>query len=322
LSLGIDILLLIFGLILVSKGGDYFVDSSVEISRALGVPRLVIGGTIVSLATTTPELTVSAMASWMEDSGIALGNAVGSAVANIGLIVGVVACLTPVHVDPVAFKRRSYWMSASAVLVIAFTWRLRLAPVLGAVLLAISVAYLFLDYWNIRRRKGNRAAEAISTPPADRDLRKSVFLFILGIAMVILGSRILVLSGLSLATALGIPSVIIGLSIVAVGTSLPELVTGITAARKGVPDLSIGNIVGANVLNLALIVGLSSSIHTLTLTRFTQWYSFPWLIVFICAMIWMFRAGGSVGRREGLTLLSLYAVYLMGLVVVPMVVKI
>jgi cation:H+ antiporter len=322
LSLGIDILLLIFGLILVTKGGDFFVDSSVEIARALGIARIVIGGTVVSLATTTPELTVSAMASWMEDSGIALGNAVGSAIANIGLIVGVVACLTPVVVDAVDFKRRSYWMSASAVLVVAFTWNLQLGPGLGAVLLAISVAYLFLDYWNIRRRKSNRAGEAILAPPAHRDLKKSVFLFIVGTVMVILGSRFLVLSGVSLATALGIPSVIIGLSIVAVGTSLPELVTGITAARKGVPDLSIGNIVGANVLNLALIVGLSSSIHPLTLTRFTQWYSFPWLVVFICAMIWMFRPGSSVGRKEGLTLLSLYVLYLMGLVVIPMVVKI
>jgi cation:H+ antiporter len=152
LTLGIDILLLIFGLILVSKGGDCFVDSSVEIARALEIPRIVIGGTIVSLATTAPELTVSAMASWMGDSGIALGNAVGSAIANIGLIVGFVACLIPVQVDAVDFKRRSYWMSASAVLVIAFTWKLRLSPILGAVLLLASVTYLLLDYWNIRRR--------------------------------------------------------------------------------------------------------------------------------------------------------------------------
>jgi cation:H+ antiporter len=140
--------------------------------------------------------------------------------------------------------------------------------------------------------------------------------------MVILGSRLLVTSGVSIATALGIPSVIIGLSIVAIGTSLPELVTGLTAARKGVPDLSIGNIVGANVLNLALVIGLSSLIHPLTLTRFTQLYSFPWLIIFICSMIWMFRPGSLVGRREGIILLSLYVAYIAGLVIIPMVVKI
>ncbi len=322
LSLGIDILLLTFGLILVSKGGDLFVDSSIEIARALEIPRIVIGGTIVSLATTTPELTVSAMASWMGDSGIALGNAVGSAIANIGLIVGFVACLTPVRVDAVDFKRRSYWMSVSAVLVIAFTWKLRLLPLFGFILLSIAVVYLFLDYWNIRQRKRNRSREATQNSQTPKNLRKSAILFLVGIAMVILGSRFLVSSGVSIATAMGIPSVIIGLSIIAIGTSLPELVTGLTAARKGVPDLAIGNIVGANVLNLALIIGMSSLIHPLTLTRFTQWYSFPWLIIFICAMIWMFRSGRLVGRREGLILLLLYVGYLVGLVVIPMFVKI
>ena len=140
--------------------------------------------------------------------------------------------------------------------------------------------------------------------------------------MVIIGSRILVISGISIATAIGIPSVIIGLSIVAVGTSLPELVSGISASRKGVPDLSIGNIVGANVLHLALIIGLSSLIHPLTLSRFTQLYSLSWLVVFIAAMIFMFRSGHVVSRKEGFVLLGLYIGYIAGLIVVPMVVEI
>jgi cation:H+ antiporter len=322
MSLGIDILLLILGLILVCKGGDYFVDSSVDIARALNIPRIVIGGTIVSIATTTPELTVSAMASWMGDSGIAIGNAVGSAIANIGLIVGCVACITPVSVDSEDFRRRSYWMTASMILVILFTWTRQMAPLFGAVLLMISIAYLFVDYWNIRRRKTALFDAATQAPEPPQDYKRSIVLFIVGIVMVILGSRMLVTSGISVATALGIPSVIIGLSIVAVGTSLPELVTGITAARKGVPDLSIGNIVGANVLNLALIVGISGLIHPLTLTHFTQLYSFPWLIVFVCAMIWMFRAEKLVGKRGGLVLLILYGLYLIGLVVIPMVIAI
>ncbi len=322
MSLAIDILVLFVGLALVCKGGDYFVDSSVEIARALGISRIVIGGTIVSIATTTPELTVSAMASWMGDSGIALGNAVGSAIANIGLIVGCVACITTVSVDPDDFRRRSYWMIASMVLVIIFTWTRRLSPIFGAVLLLISLAYLCVDYWNIRQRKTNQIEVTVEAPETPHDLTKSIFLFLVGITMVILGSRMLVTSGVSIATALGIPSVIIGLSIVAVGTSLPELVTGITAARKGVPDLSIGNIVGANVLNLALIVGVSGMIHPLTLTRFTQLYSFPWLIIFVGAMIWMFRAENLVGKKGGVALLVLYGVYILGLVMIPILIEI
>jgi len=322
MSLGIDILLLLFGLILLCKGGDYFVDSSVEIAGGLGVPRIVIGATIVSIATTTPELTVSVMASFMGDSGIALGNAVGSAIANIGLVVGLVACLTKVQVNSEDFMRRSYWLSASAILVILFTWNLRLPPLYGAILFILSLAYLFMDYWQIRQRKKEKNNEGTQTPEEAVNLKQSIVWFLIGIFMVIIGSRILVISGISIATAIGIPSVIIGLSIVAVGTSLPELVTGISAARKGVPDLSIGNIVGANVLNLALIIGLSSLIHPLTLSRFTQLYSFSWLVVFIAAMIFMFRSGHVVSRKEGFVLLGLYIGYIAGLIIVPMVVEI
>ncbi|MDH3443633.1 MAG: calcium/sodium antiporter [Deltaproteobacteria bacterium] len=317
-----DIVLLVIGLLLVCKGGDYFVDSSVDIARALGIPRIVIGGTIVSIATTTPELTVSAMASWMGDSGIAIGNAVGSAIANIGLIVGCVACITPVSVDEGDFRRRSYWMIVSAILVVVFSWTRYLNPLLGAVLLLISAAYLFVDYWNIRQRKLNRTEGETQDPETERVSTKSIVMFAIGIAMVIFGSRLLVTSGVSLATALGIPSVIIGLSIVAVGTSLPELVTGVTAARKGVPDLSIGNIVGANVLNLALIIGASSLIHPLSLSYFTQWYSFPWLFIFVTAMVLMFRGGNLVGKKGGVALLILYALYILGLVVIPSVMDI
>lgn len=318
----VHVLLLILGLGLVSKGGDLFVESSVEMAHILRVPHIVIGATIVSLATTVPELTVSVMASMVGNSGIALGNAVGSAIANIGLVIGLVACMTKIDVDLEDFQRRAWWMVGSAILVIFFTWRLRLGPVFGMILLLVSIAYLFVDYWIARQRKTEITKEDSQEPKKVGSLKKSVFLFLIGLALVIFGSRILVQSGIALATAMGVPSVIIGLSIIAVGTSLPELVTGIAAARKGVPDLSVGNIVGANVLNLALIVGLSSWIHPLTLTRFTQLYSFPWLVIFIFAMIWVFRSQGKVRRREGLILLSLYLAYILGLMVLPMVLDI
>ena len=131
------------------------------------------------------------------------------------------------------------------------------------------------------------------------------------------GSRFLVDSGQSLAAALGVPSVIIGLSVVAIGTSLPELVTGVSAARKGVPDLSLGNIIGANVLNLYLIVGLSGTINPLTLDVFTQVYSYGWLGVFFAAVLGLTARTGHFHRGGGLLLLALYAVYVTGLVLVP-----
>jgi len=184
-------------------------------------------------------------------------------------------------------------------------------------MIGISVAYLCWDYWKNQRVRGERSEigekEGISGDAMD--VKKPWILFSVGVLMVVVGSRMLVVSGIAIASAWGIPSVIIGLSVIAVGTSLPELVTGITAARKGVPDLSVGNVVGANVLNLALIVGVSATIRPLTLERFTQVYSYPWLVVFILVMVFMFRRKGSVGRAEDIMLLALYSVYLIGLFV-------
>ena len=309
-----DVVLIVIGLGLIAKGGDLFVDSSIDIGHALRVPRFVIGGTLVSLATTTPELVVSAMASSVGDSGIALGNAIGSCICNIGLIIGTVALLTPVEVETRDFLSRAAWMVAAAVLVVLFTWDRTLSRPLAMVLLTLSFAYLVWDYLGIRRR---RAQAVDGASPDTSGLARAATLFAIGAVLIVFGSRLLVDAGRDLAAALGVPSIIIGLSVVAIGTSLPELVTGVSAARKGVPDLSLGNIIGANILNLFLIIGLAGTINPLTLDRFTQFYSYGWLAVFFAAFIGLARTGHFY-RRGGLVLLGLYVVYLAGLVVVPM----
>ena len=308
-----DAVLIVIGLSLIAKGGDLFVDSSISIGHALRVPRFVIGGTLVSLATTTPELVVSAMASSVGDSGIALGNAIGSCICNIGLVIGTVAMLTPVDVEKRDFVSRAAWMVSAAVLVVVFTWDRTLSRPLAMLLLALSFAYLAWDYIGIRRRQ---AVDRES--PDTSGLTRAVTLFVLGAVLIVFGSRLLVDSGRSLAAALGVPSIIIGLSVIAIGTSLPELVTGVLAAGKGVPDLSLGNIIGANILNLFLIIGLSGTISPLTLDRFTQFYSYGWLALFFAAFIGL-ATTGHFHRRGGLLLLGLYVVYIAGLIAVPMI---
>ena len=310
----IQVLYLAAGLLLVIKGGELFVDSSTHISSRLRIPRVVVGGTIMSLATTVPELVVSATASYLGDSGIAIGNAVGSAIANIGLIVGIVALLTPVVVDLADFRTRSRWMLGSAVLVVLFSWDLNLPRTYGVILFGVSLVYLAADgIGAIRKRK------TVQEIPDETPLAKSLITFGVGAVMVGLGSRLLVTSGIEVASALGVPSVIIGLSIIAIGTSLPELVTAVTAARKGVPDLSIGNIIGANVLNLAMITGTAATIRPLTLLPFTRNYSFPWMMAFVLLMIFMIGREGKIDKREGATLLALYVIYIAGLIVLPMI---
>ena len=311
-----DVVLLVVGLLLIAKGGDLFVDSSVHIGRALHVPRFVIGGTLVSLATTTPELVVSAIASSRGDAGIALGNALGSCICNIGLIVGAVALISPVSIGRQEFVGRAAWMSAGGVLVLAFSWDLTLGRPAGVLLLVFAATYLYWDYRGIRRIRAAREA----TPPGhedDESVGKSALIFALGAALIIVGSRLLVTTGQALAAALGVPSAIIGFSIVAIGTSLPELVTGIMSALKRVPDLSLGNIIGANVLNLFLIVGVSGTIQPLSLQQSTQWYAFPWLGIFFAAIIVLIQRHGIVRSGAGVGLLVLYALYLTGLIILP-----
>ena len=311
-----DIVLIAIGFALVAKGGDLFVDSSVQIGRALRIPRFVIGGTLVSLATTAPELVVSATAATMGDSGIALGNAVGSCICNIGLIVGTVALIMPVQVDKPDFIRRAAWMVGGGLLVVGFSWDLTMDRVYGVVLLVLAGAYLAWDLVGILRTRREAGAEA-ADPDAARGLAGAVGWFAVGGACVLAGSRLLVTSGQGLAVALGVPSAIIGFSVIAIGTSVPELVTGVTAARKGVPDLSLGNIIGANVLNLFLIVGLSGTIQPLVLDSFSQWYGFPWLGLFFLTIVGVVLKNGVVRRAAGIGLLMLYALYMIGLMSIP-----
>lgn len=244
--------LFVLGLLLVLKGGELFVDSSVIIAERLKIPRIVIGGTIVSLATTTPELVVSITASYMGDAGIALGNAVGSSIANIGLIVGVSAVLAPIAIDVEDFRRRAIWMLLSAILVVVFAWHLNLARSSGLILFIMSLCYLSFNFLRaIREWKKDEVVSNTIVSETSSSLNKAIMSFLVGAVLVIVGSTLLVNLGIAIAELLKIPSLIIGLTAVAVGTSLPELVTAITSAKKNVVDLSIGNIVGANVLNLA-----------------------------------------------------------------------
>ena len=310
----VDILLIAAGFALVAKGGDLFVDSSIRIGRALRVPRFVIGGTLVSLATTAPELVVSATAATLGDSGIALGNAVGSCICNIGLIVGTVALIMPVEVEKADFVRRAAWMVGAGLLVVGFSWDLTLDRVYGLALLALAAAYLV---WDLVGILWSRRAAAEEAAAADGGLAGAVGWFAVGGACVLAGSRLLVDSGRGLAEAFGVPSAIIGFSVIAIGTSLPELVTGVTAARKGAPDLSLGNIVGANVLNLLLIVGLSGTIQPLALDPFSQRYGFPWLGIFFLTIVGVVLKVGLVRRAAGVALLILYALYTIGLASFP-----
>jgi len=228
----IQIALFILGLILVLKGGNLFVDASTTIASLLMVPRFIIGGTIVSIATTSPEFVVSATASYLGDSGIALGNALGSVIANIGLIIGITAILTPISIDPKPFKRRCLWMLIITLFILIFAWDSEISRWGGLLLVLSATAYLVLNMVkaNLERKKALSHTE--EPLEVKMPMKKAIGYFAIGILLVITGSWLLVNAGIAIATALQIPSTLIGLTVVAVGTSLPELITAITSAKK------------------------------------------------------------------------------------------
>lgn len=316
----IQLIFFTIGFILILKGGDLFVNSSTVIAFRLKVPRFIIGGTIVSLATTAPEFVVSATASYLGDSGIALGNALGSAIANIGLIVSITAILTPVSVELTPFKRRSIWMLITTIVVFIFAWNLEISRWGGVFLVISALIYLLLNLIKARseRKKVTSAGEQI-VPEMNVSITKATMHFLIGTVLVITGSWLLVNAGTAIATALKIPSFIIGLTAVAVGTSLPELVTAITSAKKQVTDLSISNIIGANILNLGLITGTAAIIRPLTLDLFTKYYAFAWVFIMIIGMMLIFWNTGTMTKRSGIFMLSLYGVYILGLLIASIV---
>lgn len=319
--------MLLGGLALIVKGGEWFVAAAVKTAEFLRMPRVVIGSTLVSLATTTPELVVSIMAGLHGHSGLAVGNAVGSCICNIGLIVGVTAALKHVDVHLRALRTALMVMFGAAVALFLMTMGLRLGRWEGAVLLAAGVGYFiwdFVTHFRDRKPRDLDEAKAIEREHTRQGVRwletrtGTAMQFIGGAAVVVVGSRLLVGGAVEVAAALGVPSIIIGLTVVAVGTSLPELVTAVSSSRQAVSDLSIGNVIGANIANLTLIVGAAALLHELEMNRATQLFSFPAMLVGMGLLLWVLSTDRRVSRREGAVLLGYYGLYLMGVILLAL----
>jgi cation:H+ antiporter len=325
----VHILLLLVGLALLVKGGELFVAAAVRLAEFLRMPRVVIGSTLVSLATTTPELVVSIMAGAKGAPGLAVGNAIGSCICNVGLILGLTAAFKHIDVNPSALRTPLIAMFLFGAALLLLTLDLSLSPLEGAVLFAGGVAYFIYDFVkHARDIKPAHVAEAavIQTAAVSRlewfrGRPGTIIQFLLGAGVVVLGSRVLVDAAVSLASALGIPSIIIGLTIVAVGTSLPELITAVTSSRQAVSDLAVGNVLGANIANLTIIVGTAAMLSEVTMRRLTHSFNFPAMLAMFGLLLWMLLTGKRVTRKEGVTLLVTYIVYIAALVLLSAALK-
>lgn len=309
---GFVILLFVVGLVLIIKGGDWFVDSAVFIANLTGIPKFIIGATIVSVATTLPELTVSVTGVIDGELDLAVGNAVGSVTANIGLIMGIsLVCM------PAVIKRSQFWlkgtlMSAAALLlwVLCKDGALRMLP--SFALFVLLAVYVWDNIRDAKNDVGSDEREVVDK----KDLPKQIVMFIIGIAAIVGGSKLLIEYGSEIALLLGVPSAIIGVTMVAIGTSLPELITTLTAIRKKESSMSIGNIVGANIIDLAMILPICSVVSDGKLTIAEQSYALDMPMCFAMTLIAVLPPliKGKLYRWQGILMLALYTVYVVILV--------
>ena len=323
----VPILLFVLGLALLIKGGDWFVDGSVELAHRLHIPELIIGATVVSIGTTLPEVLVSATGAIEGHGGIAYGNAIGSVICNTALISALTFAIRPCKVDGGTFRVPVIFFFAAAAIYAATAYTTGyFSRWIGILLLAVFAAYMFFTIWNGKKKgliggNAGEAAEGADDAESNKDvpLWLSIAKLVLGAACIAVGAKLLVDNGTKIAEMLGVPESVIALTFVALGTSLPELVTAITALIKGHSALSLGNIVGANLFNLVLVSGMATAIRPFSIyelgskmigsTPVSLFVDLPVMIFVMAFMTLPALKRGKLTRVQGIILLCVYAAF-------------
>ena len=313
--LAVAAVIFVIGIVLVIKGGDWFVDSAAWFAEATGIPKFVVGATVVSFATTLPELLVSVRAAMNGSAQLAIGNAIGSVTANTTLIMGV----SLVAIAGVV-SRKSFSLKGG----------LLLAAIVGLTLLSVSGALpvwsafilwaIFLVFMISNLIEGKKAASSAKSEEAEtydkKEIPTKILWFVIGTAAIVFGAEFLVSSGKTLAAGMGISETIIGFTVIALGTSLPELVTTLTAIRKKEESLSVGNIIGANIIDTTLILPLCAVLNgkPLPVERINFVFDFPVCIAACAVAVVPTIIQGKFKKWQGFALLAIYVVYMLLLI--------
>ena len=310
----IPVLLFIVGLLFLIKGGDWFVDGASALARRFHLPELLIGATVVSIGTTLPEVMVSTMSALSGHGEIAYGNAIGSVICNAALIAAITIAVRPGKVDPKTLKTPVAFFFAAAAIYCAAAYVFgRFTRVMGIIMLAMFVAYMVVNVLQMK----NTPTEAHEDAEEEMPLAKTLVLLVLGAVLIALGANLLVDNGTLIAQTLGVPESVIALTFVALGTSLPELVTAITSLAKGHSDLSLGNVVGANVFNLVLVSGVSVTLAPFTVPQSATLFGInsslvlelPVMLAVMLILTVPALVKGKLHRAQGILLLAIYAAF-------------
>lgn len=307
------LLLFLVGLVTLSLGADWLVTGASRIAAHHGVSPLVVGLTIVAFGTSAPELVVSTTAALQGRAGLAVGNVMGSTVANVGLIVGLGALVSPLVVQERLLQRETPLLALLLVMVMIFSINGEIGRIDGLLLVGVFVVYLaFLHRWGA---SGDVLADSLIEEAKQKIVatgREYVNWIRLGfgLALLLLGAGWLVDAAVALARMLEIPEEVIGATLVAVGTSVPELATTVSAAVRGMGDIAMGNIVGSNIFNLGLVLGVAATAAPLRLSPFTVVAEVVPALVFCLALVPLAISGSRVSRFEGGVLLAGYAAFI------------
>ncbi|KKG15647.1 sodium:proton exchanger [Methanosarcina sp. 2.H.T.1A.6] len=341
-----NFLVLLLGLVFLVKGSDYFVKAASTIAKKLGVSEFVIGLTLVAIGTSIPELASSIVASIQQASGIVIGNVVGSNIVNIGLIVGIAAFLSPMKTEVEMLKRDGYIMLFSAVLFFVFALNGELSIIESGIFVLLYIAYVFFlfeegeiyggkpyfkeflkyfvkfKYINSAMQKingtnhnknsdsGNGNGNGNGNSRIEGGFGKDIFTLVLSCAAIVIGAKYFVEESIFFAELLGVPDTIIGTTLVAVGTSLPELVVTVSAARKGYGSIALGNIIGSNITNVFLILGLSGLLYPIAVAEISLFFTTPVMIVISLILLVFISTGWEIKRWEGAVMMAFYAAFL------------
>ena len=313
----LSVLLFLVGLICLIKGGDWFVEGASALARRFHLPELLIGATVVSIGTTLPEVMVSTMSAVSGHGEIAYGNAIGSVICNAALIAAITIAVRPGPVDPKTLRTPvAFFFAAAAIYCVAAYGFGKFTRPMGLVMLALFVAYMAANVAQMKRAPAPAEGPA-EAAEAEMTMAKTLVLLVAGAVLIAVGADLLVDNGTRIAQELGVPESVIALTFVALGTSLPELVTAITSLVKGCSDLSLGNIVGANVFNLVLVSGMSVTIAPFTIPQSSTLFGvnsslvldLPVMLAVMVIMCLPALLRGKLSRAQGVGLLCLYAAF-------------
>ena len=305
LSIILQVVLLLVGFVFLIKGSDFFVDGSSSIASILRIPTIIVGLTIVAFGTSAPEAAVSITSSLTGSNALAVSNVIGSNLFNMLMVIGVAALLSNLLMEKSALKKDlPFLVGITALLSIFIVTGWCVSSIEGIVLLIILIAYLYFIIKDAR--KGENANEVVKPKYS---LPMSIILILVGLVGIVLGGDLVVNSASAIALALGMSETLVGLTIVAIGTSLPELVTSITALKKGENQLVIGNVIGSNIFNILFVLGASSAISAIPLD--------PSLLVDVIFMMavtilcYIFgKTQEKYDKKEGIILIGLFVVYM------------